>query len=170
LKTLISDDYIEMQRKLHEDVNYGVASVAYAPIVDLIIKENKIRYLLDYGAGKCRLKDALTEPVKYTPYEPSNEEWASTPEPTEFVACIDVLEHIEPTLIDNVLDDLQRVTMKYGLFTIHTGPAAKILPDGRNAHLIQEPLSWWEQKIKPRFKIIKQVAMTNGCIFFVKKG
>jgi hypothetical protein len=136
-----------MQSKLHEDVNYGVASVAYAPLVDLIIKENKIRYLLDYGAGKCRLKDALTVDVKYTPYE-----------------------HIEPELLDNVLNDLQRVTMKFGLFTIHTGPAAKTLPDGRNAHLIQEPLSWWENKIKLRFKIIKQVGMTNGCIFFVKKG
>ena len=117
-----------------------------------------------------QLKDALTVDVKYTPYEPSNELWSSTPEPTEFVACIDVLEHIEPELLDNVLNDLQRVTMKFGLFTIHTGPAAKTLPDGRNAHLIQEPLSWWEDKIKLRFKILKQVAMTNGCIFFVKKG
>ena len=159
-----------MQAKLHENPEYGVASVAYAPIVDEIIKNHNITNLLDYGAGKCRLKDALTVDVKYTPYEPSNELWSSTPQPTEFVACIDVLEHIEPELIDNVLNDLQRVVMKFGLFTIHTGPAAKILPDGRNAHLIQEPLSWWEDKIKLRFKIIKQVAMTNGCIFFVKKG
>lgn len=170
LSNLISDEYREMQSKLHEDINYGVASVAYAPIVDLIIKENKIKYLLDYGAGKCRLKNALIEPVKYTPYEPSNKLWCQTPKPSEFVACIDVLEHIEPELLNNVLNDLQRVVMKFGLFTIHTGPATKILPDGRNAHLIQEPLSWWEDKIKPRFKIIKQVAMTNGCIFFVKKG
>ena len=119
-----------------------------------------------------RREDPLVETVdvKYTPYEPSNKLWSSTPEPTEFVACIDVLEHIEPELLDNVLNDLQRVVMKFGLFTIHTGPAAKTLPDGRNAHLIQEPLSWWEDKIKLRFKIIKQVAMTNGCIFFVKKG
>jgi hypothetical protein len=159
-----------MQSKLHEDENYGIASVAYAPLVDVIIKENKIKYLLDYGAGKCRLKDALKEEVKYTPYEPSNPLWSQTPEPTEFVACIDVLEHIEPELIDNVLNDLQRVVMKFGLFTIHTGPAAKTLPDGRNAHLIQEPLSWWADKIKIRFKILKQINMTNGCIFFVKKG
>ena len=170
LNNLISDEYREMQAKLHENPGYGVASLAYAPLVDLVIKENKVRYLLDYGAGKCRLKDALKEEVKYTAYEPSNELWASTPEPTEFVACIDVLEHIEPELLDNVLDDLQRVTMKYGLFTIHTGPAVKVLPDGRNAHLTQEPLSWWENKIKLRFTIIKQVGMPNGCIFFVKKG
>jgi len=166
---LISDEYREMQSKLHEDINYGVASVAYAPLVDLIIKENKIRYLLDYGAGKCRLKDAIKCVVNYTPYEPSNELWSQTPEPCEFVTCIDVLEHIEPELLDNVLDDLQRVVDKYGLFTIHTGPAQKILPDGRNAHLIQQPLSWWSEKLIKRFTILKQVSIGNGCIVFLKK-
>ena len=64
LNNLISDEYREMQAKLHENPGYGVASLAYAPLVDLVIKENKVRYLLDYGAGKCRLKDALKEEVK----------------------------------------------------------------------------------------------------------
>jgi len=48
-----------MQAKLHENPEYGVASVAYAPIVDEIIKNHNITNLLDYGAGKCRLKDAI---------------------------------------------------------------------------------------------------------------
>ena len=155
-----------MQAKLHENPGYGVASLAYAPLVDLVIKENKVRYLLDYGAGKCRLKDALKEEVKYTAYEPSNELWASTPGPTEFVACIDVLEHIEPELLDNVLDDLQRVTMKYGLFTIHTGPAVKVLPDGRNAHLIIESPDWWRTKILSNM----QVSIVHEHVIVVDKS
>ena len=158
-----------MQAKLHEDINYGVASVAYAPIVDEIIKNHNITNLLDYGAGKCRLKDAIKSTVNYTPYEPSNELWSQTPEPNEFVTCIDVLEHIEPELLDNVLDDLKRVVDKYGLFTIHTGPAIKILPDGRNAHLIQQPLEWWNKHLSTRFTIVKQVKIDNGCIVLVKK-
>jgi hypothetical protein len=169
LSNLISKEYREMQAKLHEDINYGVASVAYAPIVDEIIKNHNITNLLDYGAGKCRLKDAIKSTVNYTPYEPSNELWSQTPEPNEFVTCIDVLEHIEPELLDNVLDDLQRVVDKYGLFTIHTGPAQKTLPDGRNAHLIQQPLAWWSEKLIKRFTILKQVSMGNGCIVFLKK-
>ena len=48
-----------MQAKLHENPGYGVASIAYAPIVDEIIKNHNITNLLDYGAGKCRLKDAI---------------------------------------------------------------------------------------------------------------
>ena len=170
LNSLISNEYREMQAKLHENPDYGVASTYFAPIVDDVIQSFGITSLLDYGAGKCRLKDSMKSEVIYTPYEPSNPLWSQTPEPNEFVTCIDVLEHIEPELIDNVLNDLQRVVMKFGLFTIHTGSASKTLPDGRNAHLIQEPISWWADKIKIRFKILKQINMTNGCIFFVKKG
>jgi hypothetical protein len=54
------------------------------------------------------------------------------------VACIDVLEHIEPKLLENVLDDLQRVTREIGFFTVSTVLAEKTLADGRNAHLIVE--------------------------------
>jgi hypothetical protein len=34
------------------------------------------------------------------------------------------------------------------------GPAAKILSDGRNAHLIQEPSSWWLPKLTKYFEIL----------------
>lgn len=157
-----------MQAKLHENPNYGIASTYFAPIVDDILSRFNITDLLDYGAGKLRLRDSITVKVNYTAYEPSNPEYDSEPEPTEFVTCIDVLEHIEPELLDNVLDDLQRVTLKYGLFTIHTGKAVKTLPDGRNAHLTQQPYTWWQPKIKERFDIVKEVAMDNGYLVFVK--
>jgi len=85
------------------------------------------------------------------------------------VACIDVLEHIEPDCLTDVLDDLQRLVLKYGLFTVHTKPAVKILPDGRNAHLIQEPMTWWQDKFDKRFKIVKHLEMDNGFIVLVKK-
>ena len=166
--SLISDEYRQMQADLHKDAHYGIASTLYAPLVDKVIQSNQITELLDYGAGKCRLRDSLTSSVKYTPYEPSNPLWADVPSPCEFVTCIDVLEHIEPECLDDVLDDLKRLVLKYGLFTIHTGPAQKVLPDGRNAHLTQQPLSWWKPKIEDRFKIIQQLDMPNGCIVFVK--
>lgn len=158
-----------MQAKLHENPDYGIASTYFAPIVDDVIQSFNIKSLLDYGAGKCRLKASIKSEVNYTPYEPSNPLWSQTPEPCEFVTCIDVLEHIEPELLDNVLDDLKRLVDKYGLFTIHTGPAVKILPDGRNAHLIQQPLEWWNKKLNTRFTIVKQVKIENGCIVLVKK-
>jgi hypothetical protein len=166
---LITDEYKSMQAELHKNPEYGVSSTLYAPIVDMVIAQYQIKELLDYGAGKCRLKDSLTESVIYTPYEPSNPLWDATPEPCELVACIDVLEHIEPELLDNVLDDLKRLVLAYGLFTIHTGAAMKILPDGRNAHLTQENWDWWEKKLSNRFDIIKHISINNGIVVLVKR-
>ena len=74
-----------MQAKLHENPNYGIASTYFAPIVDDILQRFNITDLLDYGAGKLRLRDSITVKVNYTAYEPSNPEYDSEPEPTEIV-------------------------------------------------------------------------------------
>ena len=34
------------------------------------------------------------------------------------------------------------------------GPAGKVLADGRNAHLIQKPSSWWLEKIIKHFEVL----------------
>ena len=155
---LITEEYREMQRKLHENPKYGMASVMYAPLVANVLSQVGATELLDYGAGKGRLGQTLREhiktPLKIHHYDPAVPMWSKTPEPCGFVACIDVLEHIEPNLLDNVLDDLKRVTLRHGVFTVHTQPAAKVLPDGRNAHLIQQPPQWWLPKITGRFELV----------------
>ncbi len=166
MSTLISEEYRKMQEELHRNPNYGVASVQYAPIVADILKQVGSQELLDYGAGKGRLgetlKTLLPNPPLIRHYDPARPEWAATPRPAPFVTCIDVLEHIEPDLLDNVLDDLQRVTAGHGLFTVHTGPANKVLADGRNAHLIQRPPSWWLPKFMQRFDLVVFQRMPQG--------
>lgn len=146
-----------MQRQLHENPHYGVASVEYAPLVAEVLEATNATELLDYGAGKGRLGEALrkhlTRPLQIHHYDPAIPQWSAPPAPCELVACIDVLEHIEPGRIDNVLDDLKRVTAGYGIFTVHTGPAMKVLPDGRNAHLIQQPAAWWLPRVMERFEL-----------------
>lgn len=39
--------------------------------------------------------------------------------------------------------------------------AKKVLPDGRNAHLIQESLAWWLPKLEARFTV-SQVKEMSG--------
>lgn len=68
------------------------------------------------------------------------------------MACIDVLEHIEPDCLDAVLDDMRRCTLNGIFLTIHCFPAGKTLPDGRNAHLIQQPTHWWLPKLCERWE------------------
>jgi len=77
-----------------------------------------------------------------------------------------VLEHIEPEFLDNVLDDLKRVTQAAIFCTIHTGPAVKTLSDGRNAHIIQQPMQWWLPKLWDRFDL-QSVQVTGEHAFYV---
>lgn len=91
------------------------------------------------------------------------------PQPCGFVACICALEHIEPPLLDNVLDDLKRVTADVGVFTVHTQPAVKVLPDGRNAHLIQQPPAWWLPKFLERFELANFNRVAMGFMVVVER-
>ena len=111
---LISDDYRRMQEELHRKPTYGIASTMYAPLVVEVMQAFGMREVLDYGAGKGRLagelRAAFKEPIEVHQYDPAMPQWSGSPAPCRCVACIDVLEHIEPDLLDNVLDDLARVT------------------------------------------------------------
>ena len=154
--TTISDEYLSIQKELHLNPNYGVASLTYAPLIYSVFEKSNFRSISDYGAGKCNLKIGLeragVKKFDYFPYDPVFPEYGS-PKEADLVCCVDVLEHIEPDLLDNVLLDLARITVGFGFFTIATGPAVKILSDGRNAHLIQKPTSWWLPKLVRFFEI-----------------
>ena len=161
----ISEDYLKMQTELHQIPTYGTSSLIYAPIVAQLMQQYKLSSVSDYGAGKKNLLVGLERagirPSVYLPYDPVFPEYGE-PKPAQLVCCIDVLEHIEPELLHNILGDLKRITTTLGFFTVHTGPAKKVLPDGRNAHLIQESNSWWLEKLIPSFEILHLQANPQG--------
>lgn len=153
---LITEQYREINANLHNsNSDYGTSSSRWAStIVDLSIRF-ETRDILDYGCGKGLLKKSLKWPVReYDPAIPGKD---SLPEPADIVACTDVLEHIEPECLEHVLDDIQRVTRKIVFMTIATRPAKKVLSDGRNAHLIQQPLPFWLPLLWHRFTLVKVV-------------
>ncbi len=172
---LITDAYRKQQSELHAThPEYGTASKHHAGLVAAVIRSSNATALLDYGAGKGRLGQALNDilgnecpPIFH--YEPSRPEWAALPEPADMVACIDVLEHIEPECLGDVLQDLRRCVQRVGVFTVHTSPAMKTLPDGRNAHLIQEPPEWWLPKIMELFTLKAFHDMPHGFVVVVGK-
>jgi hypothetical protein len=153
----ITETYRKLQQELHKNPSYGVASLHFAPIVASIIKEQGIESLSDYGAGKKNLLKGLTDLgislKQYQPYDPAFPEYGE-PKAADLICCIDVLEHIEPELIGNVLQDLANITTNLGFFSVHMGPAGKVLSDGRNAHLIQKPSSWWLEKFIQYFEVL----------------
>lgn len=137
-------------------------------MVSEVIQRLEISHLLDYGCGaNTNLAKHLkvTRKLTYQAYDPAVPRFSKAPLPAQMVACIDVLEHIEPDCLDSVLNDLKRLTEGVLFATVATGPALKTLSDGRNAHLIQKPLAWWLPQFWARFEL--QTVQATGTEAFL---
>ena len=160
---LISDDYLKQNRDLHRGGNYGVGGQRWAPNVAKLAAELKCSTILDYGCGKQVLRDDLKDSgLIVRGYDPAITGLDAAPEPAEIVVCTDVLEHIEPEFLDNVLADIARCATRAVFLVVHTQAALKTLPDGRNAHLIQQPYEWWLPKFTVHWDRVSEALGTNG--------
>lgn len=164
---LISPEYLNLQKQLHaSNESYGTSGARYADIVRQISKWGRLA-ILDYGCGKQTLAKALGLTYRVTNYDPCIEGLDAWPEPHPVVACTDVLEHVEPELVDNVLTELRSLTTYKALLVINTGPAKKVLADGRNAHICQQPPEWWLDRIASAGFTITDQFEDNGNTFGV---
>jgi hypothetical protein len=152
---LITGEYARLNAALHaSNPRYGASSARWADRLRALVAQLGSSDVLDYGCGKQCLQGAVPE-LALKHYDPGIAGLDGPPEPADIVFCTDVLEHVEPELLDNVLDHLAALTRKLGFFTIATRPAVKVLADGRNAHLIQQPLAWWMKRLEARFDILE---------------
>lgn len=141
----------------------------YAPLVSQIVNKMGITHLLDYGCGAhCNLAKNLKadHKVTYQAYDPGVPRFSKEPLPAEMVACIDVLEHIEPDKLEATLDHLASLTEGVAFLSVCVVPAFKTLSDGRNAHLIVKPMSWWMPKIFERWDV-QTIQQSSETGFFV---
>lgn len=149
---VISPEYVALNAELHQrKPGYGSGGAQYAWIVQRLAERLQAQSVLDYGAGKGGLAKALPFPIHE--YDPAVSEKAVLPQPADLVVCTDVLEHVEPDRLQAVLTDLRRVTRRLLFCVVHTGAARKSLPDGRNAHLIQQDAAWWCTSVGKFFTI-----------------
>lgn len=142
-----SDQYAQLQKQLHKTTDYGTSGFKHADRIQQLAQQMGTRDILDYGCGKQTLAKAL--PYAITNYDPMLAGLDADPRVHELVVCSDVLEHIEPECLQDVLAHLTSKVGK-GLFVdIACRPAKKTLQDGRNAHLIQQAPSWWLTQLIP---------------------
>ena len=150
---LISNEYSELNRQLHEsNEGYGTIGHRWAPAIIDLCRASKSKTVLDYGCGKGTLREKLLgSGLLVREYDPAIAGKEQSPDPADIVVCTDVLEHIEPDCLDEVLDDLKRVTGKGIFLSVAVVAAEKFLADGRNAHLIIEDHKWWLPKLFERW-------------------
>lgn len=157
---VISDEYMALNRELHEAaIDFGTSGGQEAKLAVAFANELKAKTILDYGCGKGRFKSAVSsiapqlKVYEYDPAIPGKERCRNR---ADLVVCGDVMEHIEPTLLDNVLTHILSIMEKGGLFVITHKEASRTLPDGRNAHLIQEPPEWWRKRLEEHFPFVRE--------------
>jgi hypothetical protein len=151
---MISKDYLSQLRQIFRDKSrpnsFGGKIKKLGKFSELI-EEWKPKSLLDYGCGKGVILEYLKQSypqISVDGYDPAVDLFATVPTLTyDCVFSNDVLEHIEPEYIDEVLLHIDNLSSKYIWLRIDTLPARKILPDGRNAHILLESDSWWNNKI-----------------------
>lgn len=157
---LISEQYKQQQEALHRGM-YGVSGKKYADLV----RNTGYKDILDYGCGRRELEKALG--FKIHNYDPCLKGLEHNNTPHDFVYCGDVLEHIEPDCLQDVLADIKRCMKRAGLLVISTVPAKKQLPDGRNAHLIIESALWWGSVLSQHFRIDAELVKSDEYLAWV---
>ena len=149
---LISDAYLEEQVYLHgkhrKGAVYGSGGRQWASEINRIIIANECHSVIDYGCGKGYLaKHLICGDIQL--YDPAIPAFTALPAKADLVICLDVLEHIEPQYLDNVLSHILSLS-KLFFISISLKVAGRYLRDGRNAHLILKDARWWETKLKDR--------------------
>lgn len=151
LDNLISPDYQHTLQEMHaQRPDWGKSGPRFLKQVDALIKEIDPLHALDYGCGKGTLAKQLHTLHPALPiclYDPGIPAYHDMPGACDLVICTDVLEHIEPELIESVLQHIASLTKKAAYFIIHTGDCGHKLPDGRPAHILQRDQVWWEAKL-----------------------
>ena len=144
-----TNEYIEELKLLHNKKTFGL-NKNIPDVVKNLIEENDIKSFLDYGAGKGFTSNTIREiypNIELHTFDPATFP-NPLPEQVDLTYSSDVLEHIEPDLIDETLQDLCNRSTRYQYHLIACHPAKKALSDGRNAHLIIENPKWWKKKIE----------------------
>lgn len=148
--TLITEEYRNLNRELHDrNPEFGTSLPRFVKYIKALVKPGDT--VLNYGCGKCFLR--CDNDVHVVNYDPAIEGFDAIPEPADIVVCTDVMEHIEPECLDDVLLHLKGLIKEYGFFSVATVPSEKTLKDGRNAHLLQHDFVWWVNKFSQYFVI-----------------
>ena len=164
---------IDMYNKLHVDgdldskessqeVYSGKSIVPWISTIKELIASTDSHTLLDYGSGKgLQYQNLLLEDKNQSRYrglqdywkldevycyDPAYPPYQRFPEKQyDAVISMDVLEHCPQEDIKWIVDEIFSLAEKFVFINAACYPAARLLPNGENAHCTVRPGVWWEK-------------------------
>lgn len=150
----ISDSYKEALQKKHStDPKWGASRRQWgAPdYIREIQRRGYVQTLLDFGAGKQQMRKLLKKEcphIEYFAYDPGIPGIDTLPDRMfDMVISTDVMEHIEPNLIE---ETIRQIWDRTNYVMIQNIACSKAGSDflygpykGQNVHLIIEDTDWW---------------------------
>jgi hypothetical protein len=156
----ITEPYRKSRELRYLDPESGAGKALHAPMVSEIVNRLQVTELLDYWCGRAWLVQnlKLAQQCKIQCYDPAMPGFSGEALPMQMVACVDVLQDVEPECIDAVLDDLQRVTSVVGYISIL---------QGEREPLINQDKAWWLDRIMTRFDLQTLQCTPSGFFMIV---
>ena len=124
---VISENYRALNRSLHEkrpDYGAGTVTARWFDSISKLARQLGATSVLDYGCGKGAFARACPH-LNVANYDPALPSLSALPSPADFVVCLDVLEHIEPECLDDVLEDLRALSKRLVFLVISCRKAYK---------------------------------------------
>jgi hypothetical protein len=156
---------MEQYRQMHAagpEVFAGKSVFFAASKVRDLVERFGSKTLLDYGSGKGEQYRAANITLhgvagvwpglrqywgvdEVVCYEPTQAQAPEGPQGQyDGVICIDVLEHCAAEDLPWIVDELFAHARHFVFANVASYPAAKVLPNGDNAHVTQRRDSWWK--------------------------
>jgi len=142
----------------HSGSRWGSSAAKYSGerVLQAIKARPYVRTVLDFGCGKQSLSEYILtnlpdREIEWTNYDPGIAGINVLPtDKFDLVVSTDVLEHIEPDLLDNTLKELGALTGKALISDIACYPMGKKFTEGpytgEDMHLTVESPSWWRER------------------------
>lgn len=167
-------ELVTLYRQMHEggagatnpddaDPFDGRRLAKHSGAVAALIKSTGAETVLDYGAGKGQGYAWLAGEPEASPWR-SHPDWPGIrvrlydpghapiaelgEEPCDGVISTDVVEHLAPFDAPWVIDQMFSRARRFVYIAAACYPAEAVLPDGRNAHTIQQPPYWWHMQME----------------------
>lgn len=151
---LLSESYRKELQYQHANSSWGDAGASSVKEIANFCEMHQYTQILDYGSGAGNTaKGLLALGFDVQEYEPGIIEKSTLPSCAEMIICNDVMEHIEPKYVPNVMRHIHSLTKGHVFFTIALFPAVKTLSNGDNAHLTIKSSKWWTSRLMYYFNI-----------------